>query len=470
ELRDRAESLEDVDPESANGMRRAASTAEQRGLGRDMEQASERVESNQSRAAQEAQASARQTIARMLEDIEESRRAQADELMRRLASLVESIERLIVVQENEISSLARAIEEQSFVGRDRAMIRLNQNTVGVAAEARAAGSDARRIARLLDRAADAQGAAVTALRAQPLNAELAHDSEERALEQLKEAKSLAEQLEEETQENEMNRLREEIQDAYRAFIERQITIRDEALALAEHDELSRRQLMDARRLGASENELRRDIAELRDTTREILDSIVFSHTHDLIDNWAQVTADALGDGKVGVDVTDDQMLIADSLRRLMEALDEDKSPPSEFAEESDMGGGGGGESQPQLIPPVKELKLLRGLQEQVYNQTKSLDSRSDLTEGQLRERLRSIGLHQRELLDLGAEMLDRFAAQESDTPTLPREGEDVGNVGDGSTGGTGRPDGSPDDGDTRMSPDRGGTIRPPQPPTPGGAR
>jgi hypothetical protein len=464
ELRDRAESLEEVDPESASGMRRAASTAEQRGLGRDMQQASERVESNQSRAAQESQASARQTIERMLEDIEESRRAQADELLRRLASLVESIERLIVVQENEISSLARAVDEESFTGRDRAMIRLNQNTVGVASEARAAGSLARRIARLLDRAADAQGAAVSALRARPINTDLALESEERSLEQLTEAKSLAEELEEETQEDEMNRLREEIQEAYRAFIERQIALREETLALAEHDELSRRQLMDARRLGVSENELRREITELRDTTREILDSVVFSHTHDLIDSRAQDAADALGNGDVSVDVSDGQMLIADSLRRLMEALEDEDSPPNEFAEESDMGGGGGGQSQPPLIPPVKELKLLRGLQEQVYNQTKALDSRNDLTDGQLRERLRTIGLHQRELLDLGSEMLERFASQESatPTPTVPREG--------GSSDEDGDADDASDSGDTGMSPDRGRNTTPPQPPTTGDGR
>ncbi|MEM7229787.1 MAG: hypothetical protein AAF432_13330, partial [Planctomycetota bacterium] len=420
ELRDRAEALEEVDPESADGMRRAANTAEQRGLNRDMQQAGQQVEQNQMQQAQESQAAARQTLSRMLEDIEESRRAQADELLRKLASLVESIERLIVVQENEITALARSVDTSDFTGRDRAMIRLNQNTSGVADEARAAGNEARRIARLLNRAADAQGEAVSALRARPINSDRATESEERSLEQLKEAKTLAEQLEEETQEQEVRRRREEIQEKYREFIERQIGLRESAVDLAAKDELDRRDLVEARRLGVRQGELRREIAELRDTTQEILDSSVFSHTHDMIDGWAQAVADQLGNGTVDIDVTDRQMLIADSLRRLMEALEEDESEEEEFAQDSQMGGGGQQGPQP-LIPPVKELKLLRGLQEQVYDQTKSLDSREDLNSGQMRDRLRDVGQRQRDLLDLGEAMLDALDGGGAPPPRITEE-------------------------------------------------
>ena len=65
--------------------------------------------------------------------------------------------------------------------------------------------------------------------------------------------------------------------------------------------------------------------------------------------------------------------------------------------------------QSPLIPPVAQLKLLRGLQEQIYNQTRSMDSRNDLDSAQRRTRLRELGQHQRELMDLGEEMLEALA-------------------------------------------------------------
>ncbi len=75
ELRKRAESMEQVDPEASAGMRSAARTGEQRELDRDMEKAAERARENQLQNATAMQEQARQTLQRMLEDIEESKRA-----------------------------------------------------------------------------------------------------------------------------------------------------------------------------------------------------------------------------------------------------------------------------------------------------------------------------------------------------------------------------------------------------------
>jgi hypothetical protein len=413
ELRDRAEAMEDIDQRSASGMRRAAETAEQRSLDRDMSSAAERVQENQMRNAQQSQASARETMQRMLDDIEESKRARAEELLRRLASLVESIERLIVLQENELTELARAQEADAYSGRDRSMIRLHQNTIAVSDEARAAGQESRRVARALDRAGDAQSAAVAALRAIPVSATKAAEAEERSLELLKEAKQLAEELEQQTQEEETQRQREELMEAYRGFAERQIALRDETRPLTEVAELSRRELVEARRLGSQEEALRLDIAELRDRTRDIMDSPIFSHTHKLMDSWALSAAQSLGEGKADVNVLDAQQLVADSLGRLIGALEEANAPPPEFADESQEGGeqgaqGGQGQAQQALLPPVAHIKLLRGLQEQIYEQTRQIDARSDLSEAQERTRLRELGEMQRELMNLGEQMLQQL--------------------------------------------------------------
>lgn len=414
DLRRRADAMQNADPQSASAMRRAADTAEQRELDRDMQTASERTRQNQLRSAQNDQQAASQTLQRMLQELEETKRAQVEQLLRQLASLQESIDRLIFVQENELSALANAQHTGNYTGRDRAMIRLNQNTQSVAGEARAAGQQTRRIARTLDRAADAQGAAVVALRAEPLDYAAAEDAEERSLELLREAKQLAEELEEQAREEETRRRREELIEAYRQYIERQVLVREstrELSAAAGNEQLNRRQLVEARRLSTQQDDVRSGLDDLQRDVQEIVDSPIFAHVHRRIAQWSQSASEGLAAGNVGVDVSDLQEMIAQSIGRLIEALEEAMQPPAEFANEEDgddggAGEGGGGE-QP-LIPPVTELRLLIGLQEEVYHQTRQLDSRSDLTDVQRRTRLRDLGQLQRELVEMGQQMMERM--------------------------------------------------------------
>ncbi|MCP3903889.1 MAG: hypothetical protein GY715_09660 [Planctomycetes bacterium] len=409
EMRRRAAALDELDPQSASGMRSAAETGERREVDRDMQQAAERAQQNQLQAAGAAQQSSRQSLERMLEDLRETSQARAEELLRQLASLIESIDRLIVVQENELISLAVAEERDTWTGRDRAMIRLNQNTQSVAAEARAAGQPARRIARTLDRAGDAQGAAVTALRAKPLDPAEVRAAEDRSLELLKEARELAEELEQKTEEEHVQEQRQALIEAYRALAEKQIAVRAETLELAGAEELSRRQLVDARRIGNAQETIRTGLADLETTTREIMESDVFAFVHRLIDGWSRDVSTSLWEGRVNIDVTDRQAMIADSIARQIEALEESMAPPDPFEQEGDAGGGGGsGSGPPPLIPPPAEIKRLHGLQEQVYNETRAVDSRQDLDRGTRRQRVRELGEMQRELIRLGEKMLERL--------------------------------------------------------------
>jgi hypothetical protein len=420
DLRQRAEELEEVDPLGASSMRGAADSGERRELSRDMESASERVAQNQLRTARTSQQAARRTLQQMLQNMRETSRANAQELLRRLASLIESIERLITVQENELAALQRGIEGGDFTGRDRAMIRLNQNTQTVAEEARAAGQESRRIARVLDRAADAQGAAVVALRAFPVKDQDALAAENRSLELLLEARELAEELEQAVEQRELMRQRSELIGAYRAFAERQIAVRVDTVELVEQGQLDRRQLIEARGLGRSQDEIRQGLDELASTTREIHESSVFTHVHDMMDDWSSWVTDALISGEVSVAVTDRQQRIADSIGRLIEALEGLMSEPGEFA------GGGGGASgssgrqgQAPLIPPIAELMLLRGMQEQVYNETRDLDGRGDMGPQERETRLEELGEDQHRLLELGEEMAEALSNTPASDETAP---------------------------------------------------
>ena len=408
DLRERARAVQEMDPESAAGMRSAAQTAERRQLSRDMETASERVEQNQLRSARASQQASEQTLQRMLEALQETKRARAEQLLRQLASLIESIERLITVQTAELAALAAAGQQRDFFGRDLAMIRLNQNTQAVAGEARAAGSQARRIARALDRAADAQGAAVTALRAEPREIGDAQEAEQRSFEQLEEALALAQALQEQVEQEEVQRRRGDLVTAYGKIAEEQKAARDATIELARSEELDRRQVMEARRIGDAEDQIRLVLRDLQDETREIADAPVFAHVHRMLDDWLTVISDALWQGGVSTTVTDRQLLVGDSLLRLVEALEDTLAEPQEFAGGRQGGGGGGGGRRQPLIPPVAELKLLRGLQEQVYDQTRDLDTRADLDSERRSDRLRQLGQQQGDLRSLGQQMLDRL--------------------------------------------------------------
>lgn len=424
QMRDRAEALEKVDPQSAESMNNAANQGEQRQVDREQDEAAQKVEQNQMSSATAKQQNAQDGLQEMHKTMGENKRAQAQQLIRQLASLIESIQRLITLQENEITALAMADDTKNFAGLDRSMIRLNQNTQSVAGEARAAGQDSRRIARALDRAADTQGAAVLALRAQPMNLQEARDAENRSLEMLNEAKTLAEELQQKTEEDQVRKRREELIAAYRTFAEKQIALREQTMQLQGVTPLDRRQLVEARRYGAQQDEIRTGLNQLRDVTAEIMDSIIFNHVHRLIDTWSLTVTESLTAGTVNVDATDRQANIAESIGHLIKALEESTAPPEEFAKDQDQqqqqNQGGGGQGQQPLIPPVAQLKLLQGLQEQVYNLTKDMDSRQDLDAAQRRTRLRDIGQHQRELMELGQQILDDLQQQQQQRQAPPQ--------------------------------------------------
>lgn len=431
DLRERSKGLEKADPQSAESMRNAASTAEQQQLDRDMEEAAKKAQQNQMTSAQASQEQAQSTLQKMLKDIQENKRAVAQQLIRQLASLVESITRLINVQENEIAALKLANDTKDYNGLDRSMIRLNQNTQSVAGEARAAGNEARRIARSLDRAADAQGAAVAAFRAQPVDPAAAEEGENHSLELLKEAKALAEDLQKKTESQELQKRREELMAAYRAFAEQEVAVRVDTLKLVSPEPLDRRQLVEARRLGGRQGEIRTGLNDLKTQTSEIMDSPIFLHVHKAIDGWSAAATDALVAGTVSIDVTDRQQQIADSIGRLIQALEESNRPPDEFTQEqqnqqNQQQQQGDQQGQQPLIPPVAQLKLLQGLQEQVYNLTREIDSRTDLDEAQKRNRLRDIGQQQRDLMDLGRQMLEDLQKQQPVKPDAEKPQEPGG--------------------------------------------
>jgi hypothetical protein len=426
ELRRRADDMEEIDPQAAAGQRAAANTAEEREIDRNMEDAARSASQNQLQNAQNSQQRAREGLERMQQDLDR-KRARAEDLERRLESLVESIKRLVTVQESEIAALDGAIHEGDFAGRDRAMIRLHQNTQAVSGEARAAGREADRIARSLDRAADAQSAAIAALRAAPVLGDDARAGEARSLEMLREALAVAEEMEEQLEEDIVRQRRDELIQAYRELAERETALRGRTLDLASLEEFDRRALVEARMQSSAQEEIRTAVSDVQARTADLGETVVFSHAHAIIDEWSAAVSTSLREGNVSADVTDQQKLIAESLGRLAQALEEEQAEQSEFEDGSGGGSGEGGGQQGQqgeqpLVPPLSELKLLRGLQEQIYNQTRDIDGRSDIEAASRRQRLRELQRQQDALQRLGEQLLEQLAPPQPTPEGAPPEG------------------------------------------------
>jgi hypothetical protein len=163
---------------------------------------------------------------------------------------------------------------------------------------------------------------------------------------------------------------------------------------------------------------------------------VFIHVHQLITEWSRTASNELQGGSVAPIVTDAQQLVADSVSRLVAALDESMQQQRQSDFSSDGGGsqGGGGGGEPPLIPPVKQLMLLRGMQEQILDQTRRLDGDDDAAPT-MRNRLRELGRQQRQLLQLGEQLLESLQ-QRGPAPTAPPDAQDAPNDEPGEPGAT----------------------------------
>lgn len=417
DLRKRSEASRAVDRNRSDTFREAADAADQARLSPTLDQAAQDVQQNKLQNAQAAQQSAAATLERMQRILQDTRRAQAQELQRRLASLVESLQRLVLVQEDEITALAES-DDAALPERARAMIKLSRNTQDVAIEARAAGPQAQRIARSLDRAADAQGESITRLRATPPDRDRAAEAQERSLSLLKEALESARQLHQQAQQQEADRRRTEIADAYTKLRDRQEGVNAATIDLVAvaPDARDRRFLVESRRLGSLEQEIASELVALRTSSPEITNSLIVKHSTAEAESLAEEISRTLLAGDPGQSVTSRQQWLVDTLSRLVEALKpEPQAPDQPFATgENQEGGGEGGQGgeqqqQPQAIPPLAELILLRGLQEQIYLQTRETDAAADSPDRT--DLLETLGRRQRELQSLGAQLLEALKNQ-----------------------------------------------------------
>jgi hypothetical protein len=435
ELDRRADAMEKADPIESEGLREAAREARREGLEERMREAEQGARENRLQQAGAAQQQAAEALERMQETIEEARKARVDELKRRMDSLVESLQALIAASEDEVIALAQIAgpdDDSGVATRAEAMIRLQRNTLAVAAEATMADE---RIGRIVSRGAEHQAAAIGDLRQAPPDLDAARDSEERGLASLREALELAEQAAEELAQQQAEAEREQLLAAYRTILETQtgIKVETERISPAEGERLDRRGLVASRRLATDEETVGESLTAVQTDFTAVEDSLVFSMTHRNLDRWVADVASRLRDGRPDAATIARQSMIIEAVGGLIEALDRERQGPDDPFDQQQQAGGAGGEQggqqgdQPQpLIPPIAELKMLRSIQIQILEATRRLDQAG--LEGADREaELAEIARMQSDLHGVGAALLNTLEPQPvAPTPAGTRpEGKEV---------------------------------------------
>ncbi|MBX3365659.1 MAG: hypothetical protein KF866_12960 [Phycisphaeraceae bacterium] len=404
-LSERSRDLADVDPATASGFAQASTRGRQDQIASEMRRASDDVRQNQPGQAGGAQQRAMESLERMLADIEAAERNRHDMLRRALASILESLDGLIVQQRRELQALIAARAISVLEGRADAQLRIQVNTLGVLDQIERAGSELEVVARMVSDAATAQGEGVRALRSEPAADARAEEMAALALQRLEQAREEAQRIEQAAAERDQAQRRAELRAAYRSLLEQQVALRSETAPLIDL-ELTRRDRQRARTLGEKQRTLRELMSELLTQTAELEEAAMFRFAHERLDAASREAAEVLLDGRADRVVQRRQDGIVRLLQSLLEALAEE-SRPQDFRDHQDggsQGQGGQGGQNPPLVEAIVELKLLRAMQQEALERTRMLDEANGLDEAEVRE----VAELQEELMRLGEDLIRRL--------------------------------------------------------------
>ena len=427
EMRQREQALRQNDPMAAMGMAAASQRAQRDKPSQSMRQASESAQENQMSNASREQQEAIDSLEEMLEDLDAGDRQKDEVLRRMLLSIIQSIDALILEQRGEIGALDQAADAGADLAPlDKGMIALNANTLGVVDQAREGGADLAQVADLLQRAATLQGNAVKSLRAAAIDGKQVREFESLSLSTLEEAKRVAEAVEKKLGQQEMERRKRELRQAYREALEQEVALRADTEPFTLLEELSRRDRVRVRQKADTQEQIRARLAEIAKTTEEFNEARVYAHAHARLDKFASDAVAALGDGDPKAALLREDAVIA-TLKSIILSLKEPEPDPSDFAESSSGGGSGqqSGSGGEQLVTMIGELTLLRAIQGIVAEETSSYD------QGILEpdhDNLTNLAGEQRDLAKVAEDLVSRLrgGAGTLPPPTPDQPAEDEG--------------------------------------------
>lgn len=377
-LQERAQQMQSSDQAGAAAMEEAARKGQQSGASEQMQQAAQQIKRNQQQGAGQQQQQAQKSLEQVLDQLKQNQKSRDATLKRQMASLIETLNRLIALQERELGRVTAAIAADAnaggLAGLDQSMLKLHTLTLGAVSQAREAGREGRRAATLISDAANAQQAAVVALRAEPAEGPAAETAERESLAKLTDARNEAQKQQDEAAKRDADRQRAELKQKYQAMLTEQAALRSEGADLV-GKELDRRSRSRARGLADRQESLAEQAGVLMNETAELKSAELFVLAHDRLDTMARAAAEGLRTDLIAEAVAARQRGVERVLRQLIDALEESKSDEEQFREaEQGGGGGGGGGGQPQpLVPPAAEVKLLKSMQQEALALTREAD-------------------------------------------------------------------------------------------------
>ena len=281
ELKQRAEKVQKEDPTRAENLRQAAERGDNESLAARMDQAEQATRENRLDEAQQSSASAQKTVQKMIEDLADDEKARTETLRRRLATLVDALEQLVRQAESTeelglalvTAEGAEATKSSPAVAQQAATLSLNASSV--ADEGRAAGPSVQRVVRLIERGAEAEGRAASALSAAAPQIALGHESLVRATALFKEALELVRQQEKKNDEQERQQRAKELAQAYKNLCDREEGLLT-ATATLVNKVGDRRVLVESRRLGVDQESIRQEISAISEGSPDVQKSPTFT--------------------------------------------------------------------------------------------------------------------------------------------------------------------------------------------------
>ena len=394
---------------AAEALAQAAAIAQRQGLSQSMQGSEQATQENKLARAAQFQAQAIETVEQMLGELGQQGQREQEILARQLEKMRDTIKKLLDRQEAQIQTAEAAPQLKAM---DQPMQSLRRGTMAAQQQAQQDhGSQA--VGQELNRSVDHQASAIESARQDDrLNMQQGQEQSKRALQDgLRRADQLAQEARDKQVEEEKAQLRQ----GYEHLAEQQDALRDETQELIAIDHPSRKQRAQLIELGHREAELRIAAEEL---SEKVSATIVFSHMHEQIDAAAQRVTTMLRGGRANEVATREQSSIANMLRGMAAALDDDDTPKSDGDEYAGLhaggeGGAGAAGAPPELVPPLKELRLMRDLQLAINKQTRWLgdDANAPRNAGDRKRWLRRLGDQQRDLADLWRQLVNRFQTQ-----------------------------------------------------------
>lgn len=382
ELKSRAEKVKKDDPARAMNLQEAAERGERESLSGRMEQTEKATQENRMDEAQRSSASAMQTVQRMIGDLANDEKARTATLKRKLASLAEAIAQLVQQAESVVDigmglgNLTGQDLTHAAQGASHQAARLSLNASAVADEGRAAGPNGQRIVRLVERGAEAESRAAVALGAAQQDVVVGNENLVRGLSLFGEALAAVELQEKKNEEQERQQRAQELTQQYRNLADREEGLLTATSALVGVN-ADRRVLVEARRLSVEQENISQAISAISESSPDVKKSATFVEATSIAVDAATRAAADLRSGPPNQATVDTEREVLEILRGLIEALsDAAKKEDDPFADDGGGGGGGGGGDQQEkpLIAPLAELKVIRSLQQRIYERTKAINS------------------------------------------------------------------------------------------------